>query len=160
MDLQINPDLIEFMIFWMKSEENEKMSLCDLNYEVVLKFLSNPPSILEKNISNAITENDENEKDEEDDEIVITSDNFNEKVENVLRQIHTHMKNTKQSFIEIFILGQVLYNYSFICFLLSGLILLLALIGSIILCLDFYKIKSDFIFKKLARSSNFISYFK
>jgi NADH-quinone oxidoreductase subunit J len=66
----------------------------------------------------------------------------------------------EESFIEIFILGQVLYNYSFICFLLSGLILLLALIGSIILCLDFSKIKSDFIFKKLSRSSNFISYFK
>ena len=103
MNLQINPDLIEFMIYWMKSEENDKMSLCDLNYEVVLKFLSNTPSNLEKNIANAITENEENEKDDDDDdEIVITSDNFNEKVENVLRQIHNHIKSTNQSFREIF----------------------------------------------------------
>jgi NADH-quinone oxidoreductase subunit J len=66
----------------------------------------------------------------------------------------------EESFVEIFILGQVLYNYSLICFLLAGLILLLALIGSIILSLDFYKIKSNFIFKKLGRSSNFLSFFK
>lgn len=66
----------------------------------------------------------------------------------------------EESFIEIFILGQVLYNYSVICFLLSGLILLLALIGSIILSLEFYKTKSNFIFKILGRSSNFISFFK
>jgi NADH-quinone oxidoreductase subunit J len=66
----------------------------------------------------------------------------------------------EEIFVEIFILGQVLYNYSLICFLLSGLILLLALIGSIILSLEFYKIKFNFIFKKLGRSSNFISFFK
>jgi NADH-quinone oxidoreductase subunit J len=66
----------------------------------------------------------------------------------------------EEYFLEIFILGQVLYNYSLICFLLAGLILLLALIGSIILSLEFSKIKANFIFKKLGRSSNFISFFK
>lgn len=68
--------------------------------------------------------------------------------------------NFEESFLEIFILGQVLYNYSIICFLLAGLILLLALIGSIILSLEFSKIKLNFIFKKLGRLSNFISFFK
>lgn len=66
----------------------------------------------------------------------------------------------EEAFIEIFIIGQVLYNYSIICFLLCGLLLLLALIGSIILSLDFSKTKSNFIFKKLGRSANFISFFK
>lgn len=66
----------------------------------------------------------------------------------------------EESFLEIFILGQVLYNYSIICFLLAGLILLLALIGSIILSLEFSKIKFNYIFKKLSRLSNFISFFK
>lgn len=71
-----------------------------------------------------------------------------------------NLSTFEESFNEIFILGQVLYNYSVICFLLAGLILLLALIGSIILSLDFSKIKLNFIFKKLGRSSNFFSFFK
>ena len=66
----------------------------------------------------------------------------------------------EESFVEIFILGQLLYNYSLICFLLAGLILLLALVGSVILSLEFSKIKFNFIFKKLGRSSNFVSFFK
>lgn len=66
----------------------------------------------------------------------------------------------EESFNEIFVLGQLLYNYSLICFLLAGLILLLALIGSIILSLEFCKIKFNFIFKKLVRTSNFVSFFK
>ena len=66
----------------------------------------------------------------------------------------------EESFGEIFIIGQTLYNYSLICFLLAGLILLLALLGSIILSLEFYKIKSNLIFKKLGRSANFISFLR
>jgi len=66
----------------------------------------------------------------------------------------------EESFNEIFILGQVLYTYSIICFLLAGFILFLALIGLIILSLEFSKIKLNFIFKKLGRSSNFVSFFK
>lgn len=71
-----------------------------------------------------------------------------------------NFNNFEESFVEIFILGQLLYNYSLICFLLAGLILLLALVGSIILSLEFSKIKFNFIFKKLGRSSNFTSFFK
>lgn len=71
-----------------------------------------------------------------------------------------NLNTFEESFIEIFILAQVLYNHSLICFLLAGLILLLALIGSIILSLEFYKMKFNFIFKKLGRSSYFISFFK
>lgn len=66
----------------------------------------------------------------------------------------------EESFNEIFIIGQILYNYSAICFLLAGIILLLALLGSIVLSLDYNKINSIVISKKLIRNSNFVSFFK
>lgn len=59
------------------------------------------------------------------------------------------------------VLGQVLYNYYFSCFLLAGLILLVALIGSIVLTLRFYDVKkTQLINKQIARSDKFISFFK
>lgn len=66
----------------------------------------------------------------------------------------------EESFNEIFIIGQFLYNYSILCFLLSGIILLLALLGSIVLSLDYNKINSSLTSKKLIRNSNFVSFFK
>jgi NADH-quinone oxidoreductase subunit J len=66
----------------------------------------------------------------------------------------------EESFNEIFIIGQFLYNYSAICFLLAGIVLLLALLGSIVLSLEYNKINSIIISKKLIRSSNFVSFFK
>lgn len=66
----------------------------------------------------------------------------------------------EESFTEIFIIGQILYNYSAICFLLAGVILLLALLGSIVLSLEYNKINSVVISKKLIRNSNFVSFFK
>jgi NADH-quinone oxidoreductase subunit J len=66
----------------------------------------------------------------------------------------------EESFNEIFIIGQILYNYSALCFLLAGIILLLALIGSIVLSLEYNKINSIVISKKLIRNSNFVSFFK
>jgi NADH-quinone oxidoreductase subunit J len=65
-----------------------------------------------------------------------------------------------ESFNELFIIGQFLYNYSIICFLLAGIILLLALLGSIIISLDFNKLRYNIIFKKLNRVSNFISFLR
>ena len=66
----------------------------------------------------------------------------------------------EESFNEIFIIGQFLYNYSAICFLLAGIILLIALLGSIVLSLEYNKINSVVISKKLIRNSNFVSFFK
>jgi NADH-quinone oxidoreductase subunit J len=66
----------------------------------------------------------------------------------------------EESFTEIFIIGQFLYNYALVCFLLAGIILLLALLGSIILSLEFNKLNFVVISKKLIRSSNFVSFFK
>ena len=66
----------------------------------------------------------------------------------------------EESFNEIFIIGQFLYNYGLICFLLAGIILLLALLGSIVLSLEYNKLNFVIISRKLIRSSNFTSFFK
>jgi len=59
------------------------------------------------------------------------------------------------------ILGQVLYNYYLICFLVAGLILLVALIGAIVLTLRFNRVhKSQITSRQLARTDNFLSFFK
>ncbi len=66
----------------------------------------------------------------------------------------------EEVFNELFIISQFLYNYAFFCFLLAGLILLIALVGAVILSLDFNKLSFNIIYKKLIRTSNFVSFFK
>lgn len=66
----------------------------------------------------------------------------------------------EESYNELFIIGQFLYNYSLICFLLAGLILLLALLGAIVVSLEYSKLNFNIIFKKLIRTSKFVSFFK
>lgn len=59
------------------------------------------------------------------------------------------------------VLGQVLFNYYLVCFLLSGIILLIALIGSIVLTLKVStNERSQNTSRQLARTENFISFFK
>jgi len=61
--------------------------------------------------------------------------------------------------IDIF--GQTLYNNFLICFLISGLILLVAMIGAIVLTLHFKSNRKGEIFsRQLSRSDNFLSFFK
>ena len=61
--------------------------------------------------------------------------------------------------IDIF--GQTLYNNFLICFLISGLILLVAIIGAIVLTLHFKSNRKGEIFsRQLSRSDNFLSFFK
>jgi len=60
--------------------------------------------------------------------------------------------------IEVF--GQVLYNYFLIYVPVAGFLLLVALMGSIVLTLNFNKQKKQtFSYKQLARTDNFISFF-
>jgi len=66
----------------------------------------------------------------------------------------------EETFNELFIISQILYNYSVICFLLAGIVLLLALIGSIVISLDYNKLNFNIIFKKLIRTSQLVSFFK
>jgi len=57
-------------------------------------------------------------------------------------------------------LGQVLYNYFTIYFIVAGLLLLAALLGSIILIIDVNKSnQSNVVFRRLSRTDNFISFF-
>lgn len=61
----------------------------------------------------------------------------------------------------ISVLGQVLYNYYIECFLLAGLLLLVALLGSISLTLTYSNNrKGQLANKQLARSSKFLSFVK
>ena len=59
------------------------------------------------------------------------------------------------------ILGQFLYNYFLISFLLAGLVLLIALVGAIVLTLNFNSLqKGQIVNRQLSRTDNFLSFFK
>lgn len=59
------------------------------------------------------------------------------------------------------IMGQFLYNYYLVCFLLAGLILLIALVGSIVLTLRFDSSqKNQLANRQLSRTDKFLSFFK
>lgn len=61
------------------------------------------------------------------------------------------------TFFNMDILGQCLYNFFLICFLISGLILFVALLGSIVLTLNFNTSKkSQKYFRQLSRSDRFL----
>jgi NADH-quinone oxidoreductase subunit J len=56
--------------------------------------------------------------------------------------------------------GQALYNYYLICFLLSGIVLLVSMVGAIVLTLNFKAgRKNEIVFRQLSRSANFLSFF-
>ena len=60
--------------------------------------------------------------------------------------------------IDIF--GQGLYNYFLITFLIAGLILLVAMIGAIVLTLNFRsQRKTELAGRQLSRSDNFLAFF-
>lgn len=59
------------------------------------------------------------------------------------------------------VLGQALYNHYLVCFLLAGLILLVALIGAIVLTLRFNTVqKTQSVFRQLSRTDNILSFAK
>ena len=65
------------------------------------------------------------------------------------------------NFSSEFFIGQLLYNYYSFCFLIAGIILLVAMIGSIVLTLTFTNKKSKKIeFRQQVRTDNFLSFFK
>ena len=58
------------------------------------------------------------------------------------------------------VLGQSLYNYYLICFLLAGLILLVAMIGAIVLTLKFNSHRKNELFsRQLSRTNDFLAFF-
>ena len=65
----------------------------------------------------------------------------------------------KVSNIEV--IGQILFNNYLVCVLLAGMVLLIALVGSIVLTLKFNKTeKKQIANRQLARNENFITFFK
>jgi NADH-quinone oxidoreductase subunit J len=59
------------------------------------------------------------------------------------------------------IIGQDLYNYFLPCFLVCGLVLLVAMIGAIVLTLNFSSSrKNELTYRQLSRSTNFLSFFR
>ena len=65
------------------------------------------------------------------------------------------------SLSNIDIFGQTLYNNFLVCFLIAGLILLVAMVGAIVLTLNFKSHRKGEIFsRQLSRSDNFLSFFK
>ena len=66
-----------------------------------------------------------------------------------------------EHFSDILLFGQSLYNYNLVIVLLSGLLLLVAMIGAIVLTLDFRS--TNFIElpeRQLARSANTLKLYK
>ena len=84
---------------------------------------------------------------------------FPEKV--LFGSIPLNVNNNIDCLSNIDVLGQVLYNYFTPCFLIAGLILLLAMIGAIVLTLKFSSDrKNELFYRQLSRSDNFLSFIK
>jgi NADH-quinone oxidoreductase subunit J len=59
------------------------------------------------------------------------------------------------------VLGQGLYNYFLICILLAGFVLLIAMIGAIVLTLNFSAQRNhELDYRQLSRSDNFLAFLK
>ena len=61
--------------------------------------------------------------------------------------------------LDINVLGQAVFNYYYVFFILAGLLLLVALMGVIILLVDVNRsTQSSLVFRRLSRQDNFISF--
>ena len=68
--------------------------------------------------------------------------------------------NLMDFFFNIDVFGQSLYNYFLVCFLLAGMILLVAMLGAIILTLKYSsRRKSELFLRQLSRNDKFLSFF-
>lgn len=72
-----------------------------------------------------------------------------------------NFENYLDNLNSIDVLGQGLYNYYLSCFLLAGLILLVAMVGAIVLTLNFSsQRKNELPSRQLSRSDTFLSFFR
>lgn len=68
------------------------------------------------------------------------------------RELYVNWLDSMDSLSNLEVLGQLLYTYYFFYFLIAGIILLLAMIGAIVLTLNFtQKAKHQFVFKQILR---------
>lgn len=88
---------------------------------------------------------------------------FNSKTENVFSTTQIQQELYLVDHLDnIEVLGQVLYNYYIECFLVAGLLLLVALLGSIVLTLSYNNTKKgqQLPNRQLSRSDKFLSFFE
>lgn len=68
------------------------------------------------------------------------------------REVYTNWLFNIDNLSNVEVLGQILYTYYFFYFLIAGIILLLAMVGAIVLTLNFtQKAKHQFVFKQILR---------
>lgn len=68
------------------------------------------------------------------------------------REIYTDWLGIIDTVTNVNVLGQILYTYYFFYFLIAGIILLLAMVGAIVLTLNFtQKAKHQFVFRQILR---------
>lgn len=68
------------------------------------------------------------------------------------REIYTNWLGIVDSLTNLDVLGQILYTYYFFYFLIAGIILLVAMVGAIVLTLNFtQKAKHQFVFRQILR---------
>jgi len=68
------------------------------------------------------------------------------------REIYTDWLSIIDSLTNLDVLGQILYTYYFFYFLIAGIILLVAMVGAIVLTLNFtQKAKHQFVFRQILR---------
>jgi NADH:ubiquinone oxidoreductase subunit 6 (subunit J) len=68
------------------------------------------------------------------------------------REIYTNWLTAVDSLTNLDVLGQILYTYYFFYFLIAGIILLVAMVGAIVLTLNFtQKAKHQFVFRQILR---------
>lgn len=68
------------------------------------------------------------------------------------RETYTDWLTMVDSLTNLDVLGQILYTYYFFYFLIAGIILLLAMVGAIVLTLNFtQKAKHQFVFRQILR---------
>lgn len=75
--------------------------------------------------------------------------------------VNEQFNNNLDSFFNIDIFGQSLFNYFIPCFLIAGLVLLVAMLGAIVLTLRFSaNRKNQISSKQLSKNNQFLSYYK
>jgi NADH:ubiquinone oxidoreductase subunit 6 (subunit J) len=74
--------------------------------------------------------------------------------------VNEQFNNNLDSFFNIDIFGQSLFNYFIPCFLIAGLVLLVAMLGAIVLTLRFSaNRKNQISSKQLSKNNMFLSYY-
>lgn len=103
--LRLKDKYIEYLIYAMKSANttSPSASIYDLNYDIMFKIIEEAPDDSKDSFSSDDEDfNNESNEEKDESEIVITSDQFHEKVNNFLKSLMDHMKENKTSIRQIF----------------------------------------------------------